>query len=180
MLTFLLGGARSGKSTLAVQMGEHHGGPVHFVATAEAFDDDMRARIQRHRGERPAGWTTVEVPVDLDAAVAAAPAGSLLIVDCLTVWIANLFHHAPDAAARTAAVAQVADSLGERRTIGNGPTVVVSNEVGMGVHPETPLGREYRDELGRANQLIAGIADRSLLLVAGRAVRLDNPWELLR
>lgn len=180
MLTFLIGGARSGKSTLAVQMGEHHGGPVHFVATAEAFDDDMRARIERHRTERPETWATVEVPVELADAVASAPPGALLIVDCLTVWMANLFHHAPDAAARAAAVAHVTEALGARRAVGSGPTVVVSNEVGMGVHPETMLGREYRDELGRANQLIAGIADRSLLLVAGRALRLDNPWDLLR
>ena len=178
MLTFLVGGARSGKSTLAVQMGEHHGGPVHFLATAEAFDDDLRDRIARHRAERPDGWTTEEVPVELADAVLAVPADSFLIVDCLTVWLANLFTHVDDAARRRQYGHDLVAAL---RTRGHGaPTVVVSNEVGMGVHPETTLGRDYRDELGRLNQSVAALADRSLLLVAGRALRLDNPWELLR
>jgi adenosyl cobinamide kinase/adenosyl cobinamide phosphate guanylyltransferase len=180
MLTFLIGGARSGKSTLAVQMGEHHGGPVHFIATAEGFDDDLRARIARHRAERPAGWATSEVPVDLAQAVSAAPAESFLIIDCLTVWLANVLEHLPAGVDRSRAIDELVAALRERGRVGTGPTVVVSNEVGMGVHPETPLGREYRDELGRVNQLVAGVADRSLLLVAGRAVRLENPWDLLR
>lgn len=179
-LTFLVGGARSGKSTLAVQMGEHHGGPVHFIATAQAFDDDLRDRIARHRAERPATWSTAEVPVDLAAAVDAAPAGAFVIIDCLTVWLANLFVHLPDASARSAAMDGLVRALRDRSAHGIGPTVVVSNEVGMGVHPETAMGRDYRDELGRLNQSVAACADRSLLLVAGRALRLDNPWELLR
>lgn len=178
-LTFLVGGARSGKSTLAVQMGQQHGGAVHFIATAEAFDDDLRTRIQRHRADRPATWTTVEVPVELAAAVATAPAGALLIVDCLTVWLANLFVHVIDPLRRAAAVADMVAALRERGRVGTGSTVVVSNEVGMGVHPESALGRDYRDELGRINQLVASVADRSLLLVAGRAMRLEEPWELL-
>ncbi|MEQ1700935.1 MAG: bifunctional adenosylcobinamide kinase/adenosylcobinamide-phosphate guanylyltransferase [Ilumatobacteraceae bacterium] len=179
-LTLLLGGARSGKSTLAVQMGEHHGGPVHFIATAEAFDDDLRDRIARHRAERPDGWVTAEVPVDLAAAVADAPEGAFVIIDCLTVWLANLFVHAGGPAPRAAAADALVTALRDRAVHGAAPTVVVSNEVGMGVHPETPMGRDYRDELGRLNQSVAAVADRSLLLVAGKAVRLDNPWELLR
>ncbi len=179
MLTFLVGGARSGKSTLAVQMGEHHGGPVHFIATAEAFDDDLRARIERHRAERPVTWTTAEVPVELGAALTAAPREALVIVDCLTVWLANLFVHVIDPPQRAESVDHMVAALRERDRIGVGPTVVVSNEVGLGVHPETPMGREYRDELGRVNQLVASAADRSLLLVAGRALRLGKPWELL-
>lgn len=179
MLTFLVGGARSGKSTLAVQMGEHHGGAVHFIATAEAFDDDLRNRIDRHRAERPATWTTAEVPVELAAAVAAAPGEALVIVDCLTVWLANLLVHVIDPLRRAKSVDDTVAALRERGRAGTGPTVVISNEVGMGVHPETPLGREYRDELGRINQLVASVADRSLLLVAGRALRLEKPWELL-
>jgi adenosylcobinamide kinase / adenosylcobinamide-phosphate guanylyltransferase len=179
-LTFLVGGARSGKSTLAVQMGEHHGGPVHFIATAEAFDDDLRDRIARHRAERPAGWSTAEVPVALAASVVDAPAGAFLIVDCLTVWLSNLFVHVSGAAERAGHGEALIGALRARSMHGTAATVVVSNEVGMGVHPETPMGREYRDELGRLNQLVAAAADRSLLLVAGRALRLDNPWELLR
>lgn len=180
MLTFLIGGARSGKSTLAVQMGEHHGGPVHFIATAEAFDDDLRERIARHRAERPTGWATAEVPLDLAAAIAAAPPEAFLIVDCLTVWLANLFVHVIDRPRRAQAFDDAIAALRDRGRLGSGPTVVVSNEVGMSVHPETPMGREYRDELGRLNQLVAATADRALLLVAGRALRLENPWELLR
>ena len=179
-LTFLVGGARSGKSTLAVQMGEHHGGSVHFIATAQAFDDDLAARIERHRQERPAGWTTVEEPVELAAAIAAAPAASFVIVDCLTVWLANLLVHVGDPLLRTQSMDDMVAALRERGRAGTGPTVVVSNEVGMGVHPETPMGRDYRDDLGRLNQQVAAVADRSLLMVAGRALRLDNPWELLR
>ena len=179
-LTFLVGGARSGKSTLAVQMGEHHGGPVHFIATAQAFDDDLRARVARHRAERPTTWTTAEVPLELASAVADAPAGTFVIVDCLTVWLANLFVHDVDRQRRAQYGHDAVAALAERRRSDVGPTVVVSNEVGMGVHPETPAGREYRDELGRLNQLVAATADRSLLLVAGRAQRLENPWDLLR
>ncbi len=172
-LTLLVGGARSGKSTLAVQMGEHHGGAVTFIATAEPFDDDLRERIARHRDERPASWTTVECPVHLADAIDAVPDEHLLIVDCLTVWLGNLFAHAEDVAAHVAALHEAL----RRRT---GETVVVSNEVGMGVHPESEAGRVYRDELGRLNQLVATSSDTTLLMVAGRAIRLENPWELLR
>ncbi|MCB1000981.1 MAG: bifunctional adenosylcobinamide kinase/adenosylcobinamide-phosphate guanylyltransferase [Acidimicrobiales bacterium] len=177
MLTFLVGGARSGKSTLAVALGSRHDGPVTFVATAEAFDDDLRARIAAHRAERP-GWPTVEVPVELADAVRAAPHTAMLIVDCLTVWVGNLFHHRPTADDRVAAYDALLDALAARTARG-APTVVVSNEVGLGLHPDTSLGREYRDELGRLNQRVAAVATRSLLLVAGRALPLVDPWEAL-
>ncbi len=172
-LTLLIGGARSGKSTLAVQMGEHHGGAVTFIATAEPFDDDLRERIARHRDERPSGWATIECPVHLAGAIGDVPDEHLLIVDCLTVWLANLFVRGEDIEALGL---ELIDAL--RRRLG--PTVVVTNEVGMGVHPESESGRVYRDELGRLNQLVAAASDTSLLMVAGRAVRLENPWELLR
>ena len=188
MLTFLIGGARSGKSTLAVQMGQRYAaeraaGAVHFIATAEPFDDDLRERINRHRSERPLEWTTAEVPVHLADAVRAAPADMFLIIDCLTVWLANLLVHVPQPAARAQHIDDVVGALGERAAgakHAGTPTVVVSNEVGMGVHPETELGRSYRDELGRTNQMVAAVADQTLLLVAGRAVTLSDPWELLR
>ena len=95
-----------------------------------------------------------------------------LVVDCLTVWMGNLFAHGNDI---PSAVTSLVDALTSRQ----GPTVVVSNEVGMGIHPETSMGREYRDDLGRLNQAVAAVADTTLLLVAGRAVRLHDPWELL-
>lgn len=170
MLTLLVGGVRSGKSSLAVRTGERQHAPVTFIATAEPFDDDLVQRVERHRAERPAHWTTVECPVHLADAVAAVPDDHFLVVDCLTVWLGNLFAHevAPFFDAFIAAVAGR-----------GGDTVVVTNEVGMGVHPESALGREYRDELGRLNQAVAAIADTTLLMVAGRAVRLTDPWELL-
>ena len=172
MLTLLLGGARSGKSTLAVQMAVRQQLPVVFVATAEAFDDDMATRIRRHREERPAHWTTIECPVALAEAVDAVPADSFVVVDCLTVWMANLMVHGAD---RTDAAAALLAALARRTA----PTVVVSNEVGMGIVPEHQMSREYRDDLGRLNQQVAALAHTTLLMVAGRATRLDDPWTLL-
>jgi adenosyl cobinamide kinase/adenosyl cobinamide phosphate guanylyltransferase len=180
MLTFLVGGARSGKSTLAVQMGEHQGGAVTFVATAEPFDDDLRERVQRHRLERPAQWSTIEAPVDLAAAVRAVPAEQFLIVDCLTVWMSNLLVHLDTSDLIGLHIDDFVQALTERRRLAERGTVVVSNEVGMGIHPESALGRSYRDDLGRLNQRVASLADTSLLMVAGRALHLENPWELLR
>jgi adenosyl cobinamide kinase/adenosyl cobinamide phosphate guanylyltransferase len=170
MLTLLIGGVRSGKSSLAVRMGERQSAPVTFIATAEPFDDDLAHRIQRHRAERPSHWTTVECPVHLAAAIVGVPAHHFLVVDCLTVWLGNLFAHE---------VIPAFDAVVEALAHRTGDTVVVTNEVGMGVHPETALGRTYRDELGRLNQSIASLADTTLLMVAGRAVRLTDPWELL-
>ena len=165
----LIGGARSGKSALAVEIGRRHGGEVVFIATAEPFDDDMRSRIARHRDDRP-DWPVIEAPLDLVAAIIAAVPESLLIVDCLTVWVNNELHH------RGAVDADgVAAALAERI----GPSVVITNEVGLGVHPETELGRTYRDELGRVNQTIAAIATKTLLMVAGQALRLGDPWKEL-
>lgn len=174
VLTFLIGGARSGKSALAVEIGRRHDGDVVFIATAQAFDDDMQARIDAHRDERPA-WPTVEAPLELAAAIASAPADALVIVDCITVWVGNLFVHVPSSSVRTQSYGDVSQALADR----SGPTIVISNEVGLGVHPETPLGREYRDELGRVNQQLARMASRSLMLVAGRALPLSDPLEQL-
>lgn len=178
-LTFLVGGARSGKSTLAVQLGEHHGGAVHFIATAETFDDDLRDRVARHRAERPQSWTTAEVPVELPTALTEAPADAFVIVDCLTVWLGNLLVHTIDPQRRAQYGHDMVAALRERAAT-TSPVVVVSNEVGLGIHPDTPMGRDYRDELGRLNQLVAAVADTSLLMVAGRALRLENAWDLLR
>jgi adenosyl cobinamide kinase/adenosyl cobinamide phosphate guanylyltransferase len=184
MLTFLLGGARSGKSTLAVQMAERQELPVTYLATAEPFDDDLRDRVARHRAERPPHWTTVECPVELSTAVHAVTDDQFLIVDCLTVWLANLFVHLGDHD-HDHDTPDIADIAGRGRALDaalrarRGPTVVVSNEVGLGVHPDSALGRVYRDELGRLNQLVAGGAHTTLLLVAGKALRLDDPWEFL-
>jgi adenosyl cobinamide kinase/adenosyl cobinamide phosphate guanylyltransferase len=168
-VTLLIGGVRSGKSALAVEMGRRHDGEVIFIATAEPFDDEMRSRIAQHRHDRPE-WPTLEAPLELGTTIASAAADPLLIIDCITVWVSNELHHHGTADADAVAAALAARS---------GPSVVITNEVGLGVHPETELGRRYRDELGRANQAIAGVATTTLLLVAGRALRLEDPWKEL-
>lgn len=179
MLTLLTGGARSGKSALAVRMAADHerdGGTVVFVATAPRIpgDDDFDRRIDRHRAERPAGWTTIEEPHDLIAALSNA-GSSFVIVDCLTLWVQNLRWRGDtdeqiERAARDATRAAVARDA---------PTVVVTNEVGLGIHPATVEGREFRDTLGRINHLWSAAADRAWFVAAGRVLEL-RPSEVAR
>jgi adenosylcobinamide kinase / adenosylcobinamide-phosphate guanylyltransferase len=168
-LTLLLGGARSGKSALAVHRAATLGQPVVFVATAEARDAEMRARIARHQAERPAGWTTLEVPHELCAAIERAPAEATLIIDCLTLWVANLIERGDDQVAVEATANRVARQAAHHP----GAVITVSNEVGMGVVPDHPLGRVYRDQLGRVNAIWARHATDALLVVAGRTLALQ-------
>lgn len=176
-LLLVIGGARSGKSRHAEALG-HAAGPaarVLFAATAEAHDDDMRRRIARHRADRPAGWATVEAPLALpEALAAAAGARDLVIVDCLTLWVSNLLLRHEGDADLDARVAERVEALLAVRARDTAAWVVVTNEVGLGVVPGTPLGRHYRDLLGRANQQVAARADRVRLLVAGIAVAVKG------
>ena len=165
-LVLLLGGARSGKSRLAVRLAAESGLPVVFVATGEAGDEEMAERIERHRAERPASWETVEEPLRLRAALEAAPADACLVVDCLSLWVANVLERADVETEATAAAA-----VARGRTA---PTIAVSNEVGLGVVPATPLGREYRDVLGRVNAIWAEAADKSYFVVAGKTLALGD------
>jgi adenosylcobinamide kinase / adenosylcobinamide-phosphate guanylyltransferase len=176
MLTVLLGGARSGKSALAEELGRRSDAAVTYVATCPriAGDDELALRIERHRGERPDEWTTIEEEIDLAGAIASSAAG-LLIVDCLTLWVNNLQFHGHDE-----------DSIidASRRAIGavrhrTGDAVVVSNEVGLGIVPADAATRDYRDVLGRVNRDWAEAADRALFVVAGRALALHDPHEVL-
>jgi adenosylcobinamide kinase/adenosylcobinamide-phosphate guanylyltransferase len=168
-LVVLLGGARSGKSQLAVQLAGRASAPVVFLATGEAGDEEMADRIARHRQERPASWTTVEEPVELERAVAAVDDAATLIVDCLSLWVSNLIETraAADIEAAAAAAAQVAAAR-------PGLTVAVSNEVGLGIVPDNALARAYRDVLGRVNASWVAAAEEAYFVVAGKTIRLEE------
>jgi len=175
-ILFVLGGARSGKSRYAQARAREAAGPggrVVFVATAEARDGEMRERIRRHRLERPPEWTTLEAPLQAGEAVAkAGPQAGAILVDCLTLLASNLLLASPDAAAAEAAVMEEIERvLAAARAAG--PTVIlVSNEVGQGVVPESELGRAFRDIAGRAHQRVAAEADEVVFLTAGIPQRL--------
>lgn len=172
MLTVLVGGARSGKSALATELAARSGRPVVFVATATAADAEMADRIRRHRAERPAGWTTVEAPVDVGGALDAADDAACVVVDCLSLWTMNVF-----AEPEGAVLARVAEQVARARAR-SGPTIVVANEVGSGIVPSDAASRRYRDLLGRVNAAWSRAADRAYLVVAGRTLALQDPTEL--
>jgi adenosylcobinamide kinase/adenosylcobinamide-phosphate guanylyltransferase len=164
----LLGGARSGKSAMAERLALDSGAPVTFIATAEPGDDEMAARIQHHRDQRPAAWQTVEAPIELLAAVRSASSSDFLVVDCLTLWVSNLLETGADAAEILVAAEGVAQELFSRQG------VVVTNEVGLGIVPANELARVFRDVLGAVNARFAGSAERAILTVAGRALELPR------
>jgi adenosyl cobinamide kinase/adenosyl cobinamide phosphate guanylyltransferase len=166
-LVVLLGGARSGKSQLAQRLA---GESATLIATAAALDEEMAERIRRHRAERPAGWTTVEETLDVGGALAAVGPDRPVVVDCLSLWAANLL----EAGWEDAAVEREAETVAAAAAARPGTTIAVSNEVGLGVVPVSALGRRYRDVLGRVNASWAEAADRALLVVAGRTLELDR------
>jgi adenosylcobinamide kinase/adenosylcobinamide-phosphate guanylyltransferase len=174
-LTLLLGGARSGKSALAERLAARWDGPVTVVVTAQARDAEMAERIRRHLARRPAGWQTVEEPLDLEAALARVPAEAQVLLDCLTLWVSNLLERG----LTDEQVGRLARSAAAAAAAREAPTVVVSNEVGSGIVPADPLSRRYRDLLGQVNAVWAAAADQTLLLVAGRALSLADPLEVL-
>jgi adenosyl cobinamide kinase/adenosyl cobinamide phosphate guanylyltransferase len=171
MLTVLLGGARSGKSSAAVSIGERRSGPVVYIATSPHIhgDGDLDARIAVHRAERPDSWRTIEEEIDLTGAIAGAT-DALVIVDCLTVWVGNLLHHGHEDAAVLTACDAALDAARSRTA----DTLVITNEVGLGIVPDNELARRYRDLLGRINQRWVSGADRAYLMVAGRALPLSD------
>ena len=164
-LTLVLGGARSGKSRYAEQLITGTAPPWVYIATAEALDEEMRERIQHHRDRRDDDWRTVDAPRDLAGAIAGADAGQPILIDCLTLWLSNTLLAEADVAA---ACDGVIGALSQAR----GPIVAVSNEVGFGLVPETPLGRRFRDAQGRLNQQVAAVADRVVLVAAGLPLTL--------
>jgi adenosyl cobinamide kinase/adenosyl cobinamide phosphate guanylyltransferase len=162
-ITFVIGGARSGKSryaeSLLATLPPPWTPPWAYVATAEAGDDEMAARIEEHRTRRGGNWRTVEAPRELAAALEAC-AGMPVLVDCLTLWLSNLMLAEADIEAATA---RLEAALGAATA----PVVLVANEVGLGIVPATPLGRRFRDAQGVLNQRIAARADKVVLMVAG-------------
>lgn len=181
-LTLILGGARSGKSTHAEQLAAAQGGRVLYVATAQAWDDEMAARIAHHRAARPADWRTLEAPQAVGAAIRAATAEDVaadgvdvVLLDCLTLLANNVIGALPDGAAVEAAESALRaeiDALLAAYSAGSASWIVVSNEVGLGIVPAYALGRVYRDALGRANQQLAAAADHVLLMVAGLSMQV--------
>jgi len=159
-ITLVLGGARSGKSRYAETLVAAEAPPWIYVATGEALDDEMAQRIAEHRARRDERWQTVEAPRDLAGALAAMPAPSAVLVDCMTLWLSNLMLAGCDV---EAGMAGVEAALGRRQ----GATVLVSNEVGSGIVPDSALARRFRDLQGSLNQRLAARADRVVLLVAG-------------
>jgi len=165
-LTFVLGGARSGKSSYALAQARRlSSGPLTMIATAQALDAEMAARIARHQAERDDDWTTVEAPLDLAGAVRRLGPGEVAVIDCLTLWLTNQMlaeaEIAPAVAALIEAFAQSPARL-----------IVISNEVGQGIVPDNALARRFRDEAGWMHQQVVAAADRVVMVVAGLPVVL--------
>jgi adenosylcobinamide kinase/adenosylcobinamide-phosphate guanylyltransferase len=174
-VTLVLGGVRSGKSRYAQQLAEQSRHVV-FVATAQVTDDEMRAKIDRHREDRPNEWLTVEEPLDLSKVLGQHELDcEVIVVDCLTIFAANLMEAEGE---NEKAIETRVEALCEALRTVQCSVVVVSNEVGSGVHPVSPLGRRYRDLLGEINQKVARIADDVVLMVAGLPLALKGHVEV--
>ncbi|MSQ15897.1 MAG: bifunctional adenosylcobinamide kinase/adenosylcobinamide-phosphate guanylyltransferase [Dehalococcoidia bacterium] len=184
----ILGGARSGKSDFALKMAKELGGPVLFVATAEAKDAEMRQRIEEHRRHRPKEWRTLEAPLDVSKQIVAhMEDASVVVIDCLTMWAANVLSASspmdqdePDLSDAKDALADDLGGLHDWYRYSKASLIVVSNEVGMGLVPPYPSGRAFRDLLGWANQFVATRATLAYFLIAGIPVELKSlavtPW----
>ncbi|NJS15515.1 MAG: bifunctional adenosylcobinamide kinase/adenosylcobinamide-phosphate guanylyltransferase [Sphingopyxis sp.] len=165
-LTFILGGARSGKSRRAQKLAEEAGADLIFIATAQPFDDEMRARIARHQDDRDSRWRTVEAPIELPAAIRRyGNPGKVLLIDCLTLWTSNILLAEMDS---SAACDELVAALAEVSC----PVYVVSNEVGLGIVPDNLLARQFRDVAGLLHQRVAEAADCVEWMVAGLSLQM--------
>lgn len=178
-LTLILGGARSGKSTYAEQLAAGHGGQVVYIATAQALDEEMAGRILKHQEIRPGSWRTVEIPRNIAATLSKEMIqGDVFLLDCVTLWVTNLLmatadeEFEPDEAQADKLVTAEIEQLLELIRVSKTDWIIVSNEVGLGLVPPYPLGRVYRDLLGRTNRQLAAAADEVFFLVAGIPVPL--------
>lgn len=166
--TLILGGARSGKSAHALQLAAPDARRRIFIATAEALDEEMADRIARHQDERHENWETVEAPLEVaDAIKRHDGRDNVMLIDCLTLWLSNLMHHGRDVDTETVRLINALDA-----TAGN--IILVSNEIGLGLVPETLMGRDFRDAQGRLNQQIAAKCDIVEFIAAGLPIRLKS------
>ncbi|HMJ54790.1 MAG TPA: bifunctional adenosylcobinamide kinase/adenosylcobinamide-phosphate guanylyltransferase [Polyangiaceae bacterium] len=165
------GGVRSGKSAFALELAHRLGKRRVFIATATAFDDEMKSRIERHQRERRDEFTTVEEPIELSATLDTLTSHDVVVVDCLTLWLSNLLLHQESVEAILARVDDVVRILKKKRW----HAVLVTNEVGMSVHPPTPLGRTFVEVAGWTHQRIARVADEIYLAVVGTTLKIKPP-----
>lgn len=173
-IILVLGGARAGKSSFALRLAEEQvpNGPAAFIATAQALDDDMAQRIARHRAERSPDWNTIEEPYQLDKALLQTADSSVVLVDCLTLFVSNWLLCEPDEAKCEAILKEIVDRFLATAKARSTTVICVSNEVGLGVVPATAMGRSFRDLLGRVNQQFAEAATHVYLMVAGIPMRI--------
>jgi adenosylcobinamide kinase/adenosylcobinamide-phosphate guanylyltransferase len=171
-IILILGGARSGKSRHAQEIGEPFKGRKLFVATAQALDEEMSKRIENHRKQRGARWETREEPVELVRVISEAQMKyDVILIDCLTLWISNLLMaHGEDRSGIENAIQSLIDSLKNAKTT----TILVSNEVGLGIVPDNQVARSFRDLAGMLNQRVAQVADRVIFMVAGLPINVKG------
>lgn len=172
-IVFILGGARSGKSTFALQEASAIEGKKAFIATAEAFDDEMRSRIEKHKEERGADWITHEEPLSISTLFQnIRNSYPVVLIDCLTLWVSNIMHAGLDF---NDEAARLVDTISQEH-----PALVyiVSNEVGMGLVPETELGREYRDNIGLLNRKVAEAATDVYFMAAGMPMKIKGAMKI--
>jgi adenosylcobinamide kinase/adenosylcobinamide-phosphate guanylyltransferase len=170
-LTLILGGARSGKSSYAQSLAEETGRSVTFLATAQALDEEMSARIRKHRAERPPDWQTLEIPLGISSHLGQLKT-EVVILDCITLLVTNVLMQfvkddLVDEAPFTQALQKEVDELIASIRGGNQNWIIISNELGLGLVPPYQMGRVYRDLLGWANQRLARAADKVIFMVAG-------------
>jgi adenosyl cobinamide kinase/adenosyl cobinamide phosphate guanylyltransferase len=169
-LTVLTGGARSGKSELSSRLASASEGQVVVIVTGEDRDEEMAERIRRHRGSRPLAWVTIEAPRELLGAVLDVDPHAFVVLDCLTLWVSNTIEAGLTDDEIVNEAREVASVLAKREA----PSVVVTNEVGLGIVPMHELARRYRDTLGRVNAVFVSDAERAFLVVAGKALPLQE------
>lgn len=159
-LSFVFGGAASGKSNFAENLAQSAGRDLVYIATAQGLDEEMQAKIKKHQNARGQKWTTIEEPLDLKAAVTRAPTASIVLIDCLTLWLSNAMHAELDVKAELQQLLHLIATL-------NTPVICVSNEVGLSLVAPTKLGRVFQNEQGRLNQAVASQADLAVFVAAG-------------